>query len=74
MSRFKKARAYMLANYSDCIDPKTDLINHTLLAENTSDALAIYLKDESTPEWLYELAIEVGKQLEKNGLCAKDSI
>ena len=54
------ARSYMLKllDEGEHIDPTTDEINHTALAEDACDHLNLWEGDD-TPDWLFDAAVDV---------------
>ncbi len=54
-----KVRAHMKKNVEACRDPRTNEVNHTLLAEMTAGELNLYFgHDYEIPEKVFEIALE----------------
>ena len=54
----QKIRSYMRHNISDFVDPITNEVNDTLMAEGAAIVLDLYINNE-IPERVYEIAYEV---------------
>lgn len=57
----KKVRNAMRQELDNCVDPKTNEVNCTLLAENVASELDLYVDHVSwtIPEEVFDLAVEV---------------
>lgn len=53
-----KVRANMKKNVNSCRDPRTDEVNHTLLAEMAASDLNLYDDNSDIPEKIFEIATE----------------
>ncbi|WP_394845145.1 hypothetical protein LZC95_49985 [Pendulispora brunnea] len=60
-------RSVMQGLVRDCVDWRCLEVNYTLLAENAAAELELYEDDpdESIPEEVFELALEVGEAFER---------
>lgn len=60
-----KVHEYMLDAVHDHIDPMTDEINMTFLAEDAAMHFNVYDENGETPEDFFELAFDVSEEKEK---------
>jgi hypothetical protein len=62
-----KVKKWMLSNYRDYVDPVTDELNCTMLAEQAANMFDLYNNDMEfdIPEEVFEWASEVSMQLKK---------
>lgn len=61
----KEIRAYMLANWQDHLDRKTNEVNMTTLAEDACQHFNDYEEDDSIDQTYYDISYEVGLEKEK---------
>lgn len=54
---------WMLANFEEYVDPHTNTINLTLLAESAAQELDLYDRKHNIPEELYDAAFQIERIL-----------
>lgn len=57
----RKVRNYMRQDIDNCVDPQTNEVDCTKLAENAAQQFDLYLDDDAAtiPDWVFDLAVDV---------------